>query len=520
MHTRILPLLAFAALIGASRAGAAEPPETPAPATLQETIRALLAGERFDLARTGVYVLADDGTVQAAISADTPRAPASNLKILTTAAALHFLGEKYEFETTLTATARVKDGVIPGDLIVRGGGDPNISGRFYHDDPEAVLRSWAKTMHAAGIRAITGDLLADDTFFDDVRFPPTWNRAEEFEWFAAQVSALSLNDNCLDLTVTPGKAGAPARVTAAPESDFFRLAGAPKSVAKGNTKIILERKTDTNRIAVTGRINVRAAAWKGWVTIDDPALFFVNTFARILREEGLRIDGAVRKVSRSAPAAPAPDSQLLLRHVSPLSRALPVINKNSQNLHAELLLRTVGAVRYGEGSAAAGARAIGAFLDEIKAPREGLVIDDGSGLSATNRVTPRTFGQALHAMRARENFTSFFDSLSVAGIDGTLKGPERFGVYPELKGSVFGKTGMIARASALSGYVRNGARMWTFSLLFNHLPKGSAHAHRMQERIVRAIYLAMAPPVPPPTPGPSPAPPSLPAPVPAPPQRS
>ncbi len=493
MNMRSIPFAAAAMAISALSLGALPGETAPAP-SLQDAILALLQRDGCAIERTGICVLGDDGAVKAEVSADTPLAPASNLKLLTTAAALHVLGEEYAFQTTLTATAAPRDGVIAGDLILRGGGDPNISGRFYNDDPEAVLRAWAKAMHAAGIRTITGDLVADDTFFDDVRFCPAWDRGQEARWYAAQVSALSLNDNCVDITVRPGAAGEPARVSVSPASPSVSVRGAPATDAKARTKVIITRRPDTNEIKISGKIRKGAGPWKDYVAIDDPAMFFAHTFAAVLGREGIRLEGAVRRAARDSAAAPPPGAQLLIRHDSPLARALPVINKNSQNLHAELLLRTMGAVKFGEGSAAAGARAIRACLDALEVPYEGLAIDDGSGLSAGNRIAARTLGRLLHAARSQDWFPRYLDSLSLAGADGTLKSQRRFRAHPQLNGCVHAKTGSIARVSALSGYVRNGARLWTFSLLFNEPPRRKgAHTAALQESIIREIHAAMEP---------------------------
>ena len=291
-------LFAAAALAAAVWSRPALAGEAAPPPSLQDAIAALLARDGCDVERTGICVIADDGATRAEISADTPLAPASNLKLLTTAAALHNLGEEYIFQTTLTATAAPRGGTIAGDLIVRGGGDPNISGRFY-SDPEAVLRAWAKALRAAGIHTITGDLVADDTFFDDERFCPSWDRAQEARWYSAQVSALSLNDNCVDITVTPGAADGPALVSVAPDSPAVVLRGAPVTAAKAKTKIIVTRRSGTNEITLSGTIDKNAGPWRDYVAIDDPAMFFAHTFAAVLRREGIAVRGAVRRAASS-----------------------------------------------------------------------------------------------------------------------------------------------------------------------------------------------------------------------------
>jgi D-alanyl-D-alanine carboxypeptidase/D-alanyl-D-alanine-endopeptidase (penicillin-binding protein 4) len=439
-------------------------------------------------------VIGDAEAPVVALGADQPLKPASNMKLLTTAAGLTLLTPDHQYETTLTAGGAIRDGVLEGDLTIRGTGDPNISGRFHDDDPLRLFRAWAKTLREAGIAEIRGDLVADDSYFDDVWFLPTWKRAQEGRWYSAQVSPLSLNDNCVDLHVKPTKAGAPAIVQAVPVCDVLSITSAVTTAAQGPTKIAITRKTGTNEITVKGTVSRSAAGWKDYVAVHDPALFFVHSFARVCRDAGIRLSGAVRRIERQPVAAQAlrdgrSQGTVLVRHTSSLRQDLPVINTRSQNLHAELLLKAMGAAAAGEGSIAGGVRAIGAFLANAHIPAAGISIADGSGLSHENRLTARALAAALAFMRRSPHGVLYRDSLAVAAESGTLA--RRFRSHKALVGNVWAKTGYIAGASALSGYVRRGEKTWVFSILMNHLPRGLTAAEALQERIIAEIYKAM-----------------------------
>jgi len=462
---------------------------------LQLRIESLLRSHRCKVQRVGVVVLTGSGRVVAQVNPSEPLKPASNLKILTTAAALHFLGPDYAYETRLIGSGPIQGGILRGDLIIWGTGDPNISGRFYDGDPLAVFRLWLERLQKAGLKEIEGDLVADDTYFDDAWFNPAWDRTEEGRWYSAQVSSLNLNDNCIDVTVEPTRPGKPARVSFVPPSSFIRLKGAPLTVKRGKVRIGLYRLTGTNRITVRGTIPLAVKRWKDYVAIHNPPLFLATTLADFLKREGIPIRGTVRRVDRKnrkttgGPATEPPRGLLLVRHLSPLRRDLPVINARSQNLHAEVLLKALGAAVAGEGSVKAGAACIRRFLSEFKIRQEGLVIADGSGLSHANRTSALTIAGTLKVLLSKPYFPLWLNSLARPGRDGTLR--RRFRRYPHLKEKVFGKTGYISGVSTFSGYVRRGERTWIFSILLNSFPRGLQDSRALQEEIVEAIWKEM-----------------------------
>ncbi|MCZ6796306.1 MAG: D-alanyl-D-alanine carboxypeptidase/D-alanyl-D-alanine-endopeptidase [Planctomycetota bacterium] len=469
---------------------------------LEREIRGLLGSVGLRPQDAAVAVVDANGELVVNLGAHRAVKPASNLKILTSLAALELLGADYEYETRISSTTPLRGGTVAGDLVVRGTGDPNISGRFYDGDPTTLFRTWARRLRRAGLVDVRGDLLVDDSFFDDQRFLPGWKSIDAGRWFAAEISPLSLNDNCIDVLVVPGRAGERARVEVTPESPFVKVTGAPVTVARGKTHILIRRRPDTNEVTVSGQIAARSPEWRDHVAVHDPALFFAHTLVAALRQQGIRVRGQVRRLAAARPGAakragPAPRPgggkpplTLLVVHKSSLRLDLPVINKRSQNLHAEILLKTLGARSGGEGSVAGGARAIRLYLERQGIATSSLVVADGSGLSHDNRVTAAMLARALDRARRATYFEIFRDSLPVAGRDGTLA--KRFRGEPQLHGRLFAKTGYIRSVSGLSGYLRRDGAYWSFSLLFQRLPGGNATIKRLQERIAATLDRAMA----------------------------
>lgn len=457
--------------------------------TVESTILGLIQRHGFQKGEVAVAVIGENGEPLVSIHAREPLKPASNQKLLTTAAALALLGPDHKYVTRLQASAPIRDGRVDGDLVVRGTGDPNISSRFYQGGPQALFRQWARALKEKGLREVSGGILADDLFFDDIRMPPTWDDRQAETWYSAQVSALSLNDNCLDVIVKPATvAGKPAQIQIVPECALFEVEGAPQTIASGKTKVIVHRKPGTNKYSVKGQIAVRSAAWTGNVTLDDPAAVFASTLLRAMRDEGIVVQGAARKVDRAATAATPTAPEILVEHTSTMQQDLGVILKRSQNLHAELLLKALGAKVSGEGSLAGGEGAIRQFLKARKIPVNELVVADGSGLSHANRLSAETLARTLHSVRGETYFELFLQALPIAGQDGTLD--DRFRGRAS-RGKLHAKTGYIRGVSCLSGYVLNGNRIASFAILVNRKQVGIGPAKTLQEEIGDVVFHAL-----------------------------
>jgi len=483
---------------GGGSSASARKAARPEPPPLEAAVKGLVDAFRGEAgqgagAEVAVVILGDGGETLVDIRGREPLKPASNMKILTTAAALCLLGPGHEYETTLVSRAPLENGRIAGDVVVRGTGDPNISGRFRQGDATAIFRDWARKLREAGLRRIEGDLVADDTQFDDARLPPTWDPNQEETWYSAQVSALSLNDNCIDITVKPGPGpGARAKTLLVPHSGLIALDDKVRTSSSRSARILVHRKRGTNEISVSGEIGLRSPPWSGNVTVHDPALFFVASLEEVFESEGIAVAGKPRKVDRRENGKPALPVEpcVLLRHVSTLAEDLPIINKRSQNLHAEILLKALGARVGGEGSLAGGEKAVRSYLEDRKIESGDLVVGDGSGLSHANRVSARLLASVLdERRRSGKDFELFLGSLPVAGEDGTLD--DRFRSFPDLRGKVHAKTGYIHGVSCLSGYVKRNTRVWSFSVLVNGLRGGAAGAKRLQEKVAERMYAAM-----------------------------
>jgi D-alanyl-D-alanine carboxypeptidase/D-alanyl-D-alanine-endopeptidase (penicillin-binding protein 4) len=393
-----------------------------------------------------------------AIAPDTPRIPASNQKVMTAAAAVRRLGRDYRFETTFARGPH-------DELVVIGGGDPNLSGRFFDGDPNRVLRALAKDLAGKGIRSVNG-LVLDASRFDDVYVHPDWPGNQLDRWYCAPVGALVFNDSCWDVTVYPAdRAGQRARVEVQPALLRPDLDNTCDTTgARGEHVVHVGRDRD-DRLEVRGKIRLTSAGITGNVTVRDPVRFFGSAFRAALIAEGIGVKGRTT-VGRVPGATP------LLVFRSDLARTLRVMLNNSQNLYAECVFKLLG-----KGSFTSAGAAMLETLADMGIPTEGVLPQDGSGLARTNRVTARALYGALQAMRDEPVFV---DALAQGGT-GTLRRR-----YKSLGDRVRAKTGTIRGVSALSGYVtgRDGGR-YVFVILANGKSVGRARA--LQDRVVLAL---------------------------------
>ncbi len=412
-------------------------------------------------------------------------APASNMKVLTSAAALCTLGSEYEFVTRVLARGQVANGVLSGDLCIVGGGDPNISGRFYGDDPLTLLRDWAAKLKAAGITRIDGDLLYDSTLFGGAAFNEGWPQDDQFiRWYCAEVSALAFNDNCINVKVTPGEIGQAAKVELIPATSYCSVVNETRTIGgKGAALIDLRRERGQNVIHVKG--NVPAGGGGGYVgeiTVADPARFAASVFRETLEAAGISVAG--KTTAHTLEAQELPGFKTMVEHRAKLAQALVPVNTNSQNLHAEMLLRQLGLAYAGKGTFKTGIAALREWLEKNSLLDEAMTILDGSGLAAGNRVSARALAGVLALMARRDDAEIFRASLAVGGESGTLK--KRMRETP-LKGNVAAKTGYINGVRALSGYLLAGKRRIAFSMLMNDCAEGTPAQDDVLELLAQAL---------------------------------
>jgi len=446
---------------------------------LAEALDKILSDPLYKRAKYGAVVrrLAD-GAVLYERNPDGLLSVASNAKLFTTAAALDTLGPDFQFRTPLYITGQLADGVLEGDLAVRGSGDPNISGRFFDGDRTAIFRSWAEKLKAYGVKKVTGGILLDDSLFDREYTHPDWARYNLASWYCAPVSALSFNDNCLDLKIEGVKDSATALVTCFPETGFATIVNRVRVFRRGTLSIRIDRKP-VNVITLRGRIAC-GQSYEDWVATDEPSLYFGSVLKGVLAESGVEVVGGPKLVERLPQGL-----RQVAEFVSSLRPTIAVANKRSQNFYSEQLFKLLGARMSGQGSFRSGAGAVVAFLKKCGIDPARCQVSDGSGLSRRNRYTPAQVVQLLVYMRGHKDWRDYVGSLSIGGVDGQLA--KRF-TDPRYRGRVYAKTGTLAGVAALSGYVcPDSPGGVAFSLIFNELELGGTRVRQVQEDFCRAI---------------------------------
>jgi D-alanyl-D-alanine carboxypeptidase/D-alanyl-D-alanine-endopeptidase (penicillin-binding protein 4) len=408
-------------------------------------------------------------------NADRYFTPASNTKMFTTALAFAALGPDYRFRTTLETRGRIDShGRLRGNLVLVGRGDPNLSNRKLPYDvkvetegtPEKTLAALADAIVARGIRSIEGDIIGDDSYFTYDRYPPGWAIDDMTFGYGAPVTALAINDNALEIEVRPGQLeGEPTWFNVEPWADFYQFEShITTGPANAPARTTITREPGSRRVVLGGQIPLGAEPRKLALAIEEPAEFSAALLKRLLEMRGVRVYGATR--ARHTPEEREERPVVLAEHVSlPLSEAIRVINKVSQNLHTEMLLRVMAREKTGTGSTSAGLQYAQDFLKSIGVAERDAVLNDGSGLSRMNLITPRAAVALLQFVAKQPWHDAYFASLPVGGEDGTL---ERRMRDTPAAGRIQAKTGTLGSVNALSGYATtlHGTRL-IFSMFGN-----------------------------------------------------
>ncbi|MGN9778764.1 D-alanyl-D-alanine carboxypeptidase/D-alanyl-D-alanine endopeptidase [Micromonospora sp. H33] len=492
MHRRLFPrTLALVAVVAAAATAAAptataESP-TPAATRLNATIDAILADSRLAGAQASVVVKdAASGETVYHRNGDRRLVPASNTKLLTSAAALELLGPDHRFHTDVLAGGSRRGTVVNGDLHLRGGGDPTMLAADYD--------ALAAKVAASGIRVVTGNLVADDTRYDDTRLGPDWTWDDEPYYYAAQVSALTVTpDTDYDagtVIVHAAPAAAPGGrpvVTTTPATGYLRIDNRATTVADGDTSISFERVHGGNTVVVTGQIAVGDAPASDWVTVWEPTGYAADVFRSALRKHGVRVLGRT-VLGRPTPAGAAE----VARHDSmTLAELMVPFLKLSNNGHAEVLAKEIGRVLAGSGTWSAGIAAINGYVAGAGMDPATFRQRDGSGLSRRNLVPATEFVDLLTAVRAEPWFPAWYAALPVAGaadrfVGGTLRSRMR---GTPAAGNVHAKTGSLTGVSGLSGYVTDAdGRLLAFSILLNNYLASSVKGLEDQIAVALASY--------------------------------
>jgi D-alanyl-D-alanine carboxypeptidase/D-alanyl-D-alanine-endopeptidase (penicillin-binding protein 4) len=459
----------------------------PARARLAERIDAVLA--RPDVAQVtwGVEVRdAAAGTVLYARNAARPMIPASNLKLVVSAAAAHHLAPDYRFRTSVYATGPVLDGTLQGDLVLYGRGDPMISSRYF-PTRTTVFERMADSLLARGIRRVSGGVVADESWWDREYVRDDWDPEDRLWWYAAPVSALGFNDNSIDFRILPGaSAGDPARITGEPASGAYRLRNGTRTVAAGGRHTLdFERGEGPGAVRAVGQIPLGAGADTESFAVDDAARWTATVFREVLESRGIAVASDEVRVVSDPAASVAGGAAALVEWLSPpLPQAIGPVLLSSQNWFAEALVKTMGREVSGRGSWEAGLALERAFLtDVVGIDSADFVLRDGSGLSANNRVTPRALARLLDYVRRTPAQSIVRGKLPVSGApDGSLRSR-----LTDLRGRVAAKTGYIGGVNSLSGFVTAAdGRELVFVVMGNGRGE-RAEVMRAIDDVVRAI---------------------------------
>jgi len=463
MHRRPTPLAAVAALLtalGAATIALAQP--------INAAVERAITDQQLQAAEVGVYAIdLVTGEELAAIAADRLFIPASNMKLITSGAALVALGEGFTFTTEVWRSG--------DDLLIVGDGDPALADPELLDamnlSVEEFLDLWAREISERAQDKVFDELLIDDRIFDTPGPHPTWPIDQLNRWYCAEVAGLNFHTNVLSVHLAPGVGGGPPRLEIEPAADWLKPRNLAKTVNRGRNTAWVARNLASNEMTVYGDIRWSTAEPIP-VALRDPAMVFGELLAERLADQGRK--PSVRRVSSDEDP---PRDELLLTVETDLEETLRRCNVDSQNMYAEALFKRLAAETTGSrGDWSSGVAVMRIVLQQLLegAPNVGVatdaVIADGSGMSRENRLTPRLLATWLQRMAATDVAREYIESLPVAGSDGTLR--RRFrAAQPELE--VRGKSGYLSGVSCLSGYILDdaGAPRIAFAALVNEIPR-------------------------------------------------
>ncbi len=409
--------------------------------------------------------------------------PASNLKLFTTAAGLILLGSDYKYKTNVCMNGKIDGSVLKGDLVIQGRGDPTISGRFYDGNIYKVFDDWADSLSKLGVDEITGNIIGDDNSFDEVGLGAGWSWDYESEWFAAPSSAISFNDNVVNVYVTVNKENHLPQVSIEPVTKYIIILNKVSTVpADSITSINVYRDMGTNVVTVYGTIKQNSDTVKTFVTVNNPTQYAMVVLKDVLKRKGITIDGYPIDVDDiSLPLDYSKMTKLFTQYSPPLKEIIKVINKNSENFFAEQLLKTIGLETKNFGSSENGISSENKLFREMGINPEGMNIVDGSGLSRLDLVTPRQIVTLLSYMYKSKYFIPFYNSLPIAGVDGTLGNRMQ---NSKAQGNIRAKTGFLEGVRSLSGYAYTGDHEpVAFSIIVNNFDVPVKLAENIQDLV-------------------------------------
>jgi D-alanyl-D-alanine carboxypeptidase/D-alanyl-D-alanine-endopeptidase (penicillin-binding protein 4) len=466
----------------ARKAAPARPADAATGNTLSERISSLMNGSVARSADASLEVVdVDSGAMVAEHNPNLPLAPASNMKLFTTAAAIDLLHPDFQVTTTVFMRGAVDAaGTLAGDVKVVGHGDPTIGGRFHDGHATAVVDEWATDLKRAGVKTIHGNLIFEYGYMDMEYIHPTWPVDQLVNWYEAPVSAFSMQENCVQVRVAPSRPGKACVIQFEPPTSYLTL---QQSCITGRGLPFITRYRNTNTIMVRGGVPARAGVTEVFVTIENPVQYFASVTHETFVRNGISVQGQIIVT----PHDERPDWKAVSQHTTPLNVVVYVINKKSQNHYAEELVKIIGAEMKKEGSWKEGTSTVTEWLTgKVEVPRDEFRQADGSGMSRDNRASANAFVHLLRYMWKSPYREDFVSSLPYSG-DPDSKFGRRLRTAPFAR-QVYAKTGYIVGVVGLSGYVRGASgRIYAFSFVFNRYHVGVYAVYQLQDTMLKEI---------------------------------
>lgn len=454
--------------------------------TLRRDLDRIFSDPRFADAQWGIEVFSlDRKSVVYEKNSRRLCIPASNNKILTAAAALMQLGPDYRFKTHVLADGPITGGVLKGNLIIEGFGDPSSSSRIPPKDPFHTFRALADDLKQQGIQTIAGDIIGDGASFEEAEYGRGWEWNDLIETFAAPVSALQFNENLIKLEITPNpKAGEFALLKTIPIAGYLtidnRMATTPAGIP---ARVEIQRSPSGSGIVLLGTSPQNSAAAEYSVAVQSPTRYYLSALKQVLGEEGIDISRCVIIERRKARSQTA--QRLWIHDSPPLSELLSPMLKMSLNLMAETLTRTLGLEFRGEGSFLKGKEIVEDSLSRMGVSKESYCYSDGSGLSRLNLASADAFIRILGHMYRSPHFAAFYGALPVAGVNGTLANRMK---GTKAENNVHAKTGSLTHVSSISGYVQTAEKeMLAFSIIANNFLIEKETVEQLQDKALQRL---------------------------------
>ncbi len=418
--------------------------------------------------------------------------PASNQKMYTTIAALCLLGPQYRYATDFVSNGDLDDnGVLSGDLIIKGSGDPSWSWRFYDGNYDSVMVNFIDSLKLRGIAEIKGNIIGDDNIFDDQSLGYGWSWDDETYYYSAQISGLSYSENYIDYTLTPDSVtlGNPVIIEPHPHTNYMNLRNDLITVSSDTaTEWTHDRERQTNNAWFEGNYRREKGESEATITIHNPTLFTVHVLKERLEEAGISVGGSPVDADDLTDSLNYVETKKIFTYYShPLSDIITKVNRPSQNFIAEMLQKTLGAEYGAEGSSREGRKVEMAFFDSLKMDTRNLQLRDGSGLSRHDLVSPNTSVSLLQLMWDHPYRSYFIESLPLAGLNGTVR---RRMKGTEAEYNVRAKTGTIGYVSSLSGYTwTESGEPLIFSIMANHFTIPTSQVRSIQDQIAEKLSM-------------------------------